>query len=126
MCATSLRSLTQAYVGAGALTLNIAAASLLPVPSAGLPLFRRAASMPVNMLPRRKASSSFGWMGTNREARSALKLQQQHVQQTYHKHLSTKEWLWMRAAACLKQAHWAQNDPVGLCSCGPSHKLMCA
>jgi hypothetical protein len=38
-------------------------------------------SMLASMLPRRNASSSFGCTGTNRAARSPLKLQQQWHQQ---------------------------------------------
>jgi hypothetical protein len=44
---------------------------LLVLPS--LPI--RASTMSVNTVPRRNASSSLGCTGTNRSARSALKLQ---------------------------------------------------
>jgi hypothetical protein len=53
------------------LLLLLVLLSLLPL----LPI--RANTMSVNMVPRRNASSSFGCTGTNRSARSALKLQAQ-------------------------------------------------
>lgn len=51
-------------------------------------LSRRAVNTLASMLPRCSASSSLGWMGTNRSASSALKLQQHnkvhHDRRTQH------------------------------------------
>lgn len=64
--------------------------SRLVLTSRLLGLLRRANSMSASMVPRRAASCSFGCTGTNREARSSLKLQSTAETQASKRRSDTK------------------------------------